>query len=301
MYGGADDYARTSLPLIEAAGLTASELTVAQARSRFPQIDFAGVRTAFWEEEAGYLLARRACQAVVAGFVAEGGEYRQLAVRPGPLAGEAMGPLDLSDGSALKADAYVFACGPWLGRLFPDLLGERTILPTRQEVFYFGTPAGDPRYLEESCPIWIDIADGSSFYGIPGNDHRGFKVADDTRGEPFDPTDGDRSPTPAFVERSRAFLARRFPGLAGAPLLEARVCQYENSPDGHLLFDRHPQAGNVWLLGGGSGHGFKLGPPLGQDVADVILGERQAPEAFALSRLRQVEDIPFKTQLLGRA
>ena len=301
MFGTDDDYARASLPLIQDAGLSASELTVAEARGRFPQIDFAGVRTAFWEEEAGYLLARRACQAVVAGFVAEGGEYRQLAVAPPLFTGEALEHLELSDGSALAADAYVFACGPWLGRLFPDVLGERAILPTRQEVFYFGTPPGDPRYLEGSCPIWIDIGDGSSFYGIPGNENRGFKVADDTRGEPFDPTDGDRVPTPAFVERSRAWLAHRFPGMAGAPLLEARVCQYENSPDGQLLFDRHPHAGNVWLLGGGSGHGFKLGPPLGQDVAGVILGDLQAPEAFALSRLRQVEDTPFKTQLLGRA
>src|SRR5581483_3294948 len=134
----------------------------------------------------------------------------------------------LSDGTTLTADAYVFACGPWLGRLFPDVLGER-IRVTRQEVFFFGTPPGDPRFTEEALPVWADH--GARFmYGIPGNEWRGFKVADDTRGPPFDPTSGERLHTPAALRAVRDYLAVRFPALADAPLLEARVCQYENSP-----------------------------------------------------------------------
>jgi glycine/D-amino acid oxidase-like deaminating enzyme len=67
-------------------------------------------------------------------------------------------------------------------------------------------------------------------------------------------------------------------------VLETRVCQYENSPDGHLLFDRHPQAENVWLLGGGSGHGFKLGPALGEHAAGVILAGGAPEPLFKLDR-----------------
>jgi glycine/D-amino acid oxidase-like deaminating enzyme len=293
MYTSPDHYVRASMPLLAEYGLVVSELTLSQARIQFPLIDFEGVRTVFFEDQAGYLLARRSCQLVAAALVAEGGEYRQVNVRPGQVAGGAMERLDLSDGTTLSADAYVFACGPWLGRLFPEVLGEQGIFPTRQEVFYFGTPAGDPRYLEASFPIWMDMTETNSFYGIPGNENRGFKVANDVHGEPFDPTSGDRTPSAGALALARGQLARRFPGLTNAPVAESRVCQYENSPDGQLLFDRHPQAANAWLLGGGSGHGFKLGPALGQDVAETVLGDGKPPELFSLA--------PGSEQRMGRS
>jgi len=66
------------------------------------------------------------------------------------------------------------------------------------------------------------------------------------------------------------------PNLANAPLLEARVCQYEDTPDKNLLIDRHPEAANVWFVGGGSG--------LGEHVAQLILGRRQPKAQFQLSR-----------------
>jgi sarcosine oxidase len=80
-------------------------------------------------------------------------------------------------------------------------------------------------------------------------------------------------------------LARRFPGLAAAPLVESRVCQYEQSPDGHFILDRHPLADNVWLAGGGSGHGFKMGPAVGEHVARLVLGAAEAEPTFSLRRL----------------
>jgi len=46
-----------------------------------------------------------------------------------------------------------------------------------------------------------------------------------------------------------------------APLLETRVCQYENTTDHNFIVDRHAANTNVWIVGGGSGHGFKHGPP----------------------------------------
>jgi glycine/D-amino acid oxidase-like deaminating enzyme len=282
MCGADDGYVRSAMPLIAEAGLRIAELGAAEARRRFPQIDFDGVRSVFHEEEAGYLFSRRACQAVAAAGAAEGGELRRDAAAPGPIRHGVMERLELPGGS-LKADVYLFACGPWLGRLFPDVIGERGIRPTRQEIHFFGPPAGDARFGDDVLPVWFDLGE-RIVYGIPGNEHRGFKVADDTRGEPFDPTSGDRLPTPALVEAARAFLGRRFPALAGAPLVEARVCQYENSPDGHVLFDRHPDAANVWFLGGGSGHGFKFGPALGEYAAGIIL-EDETP--FALLALRR--------------
>jgi glycine/D-amino acid oxidase-like deaminating enzyme len=285
MFQGDDGYARSTLPHLRRVGLEVAELTAADAVRRYPQIDFAGVTSVFLEIEAGYLLARQACEVVRTAFMAEGGEYRTAAVRPGTLAGGGLRELRLADGSTLRADVFVFACGPWLGELFPDVVGDR-ITPTRQEVLFFGPPAGDTSFDEGACPVWVDY--GPRFlYGIPGNERRGFKVADDTRGPRIDPTTGERVITPEAVARARELLARRFPALAGAPIVESRVCQYEQTPDGHFIIDRHPAVDNVWLVGGGSGHGFKMGPAIGEMVAGLVLGTAESEAFFSLARFAQ--------------
>ncbi|HKB07132.1 MAG TPA: FAD-dependent oxidoreductase [Candidatus Polarisedimenticolia bacterium] len=282
MAGQDDRYERAALPLLRAAGLAVEEMSLARAATLYPQVNFEGVAWVLHEKEAGYLLARRACQAVLERFLAEGGTYRQVEVKPGPIVRESMGPLRLSDGATLAADRYVFACGPWLGALFPEVIGDR-IRPTRQEVFFFGTPPGDATFLEDRLPVWIDNGP-RIFYGIPGSEWRGFKVADDTHGPTFDPTSGERVPSARRRRAARDYLAFRFPGLRDAPLLEARVCQYENSPDSRFIIDRHPEARNAFFAGGGSGHGFKHGPALGERVADMVLGERRPDPFFSLSR-----------------
>ena len=155
-------------------------ISAPEGRRRWPQMNWDDLTWGLHETEAGYLLARRSCQAVMEGFLAENGVYVQACVQPGELAGS-------------PADVYVFACGPWLSELFPDVLGAR-IMPTRQEIFYFGTPAGDTRFNEERFPTWVDNSP-VRFYGIPGNEWRGFKVAQDTPGKTFDPTYGERTVT----------------------------------------------------------------------------------------------------------
>ncbi len=287
--GPDDRYERAALPLLRENKLEFEQLSAQDAARRWPQISFEGVSWAIFEADAGYLTARLACQAVAEGFRAEGGDYRELAVEPGGISAGKLGGLKLSDGSTLAADQYVFACGPWLGKLFPDVLGD-VIQPTRQEVYFFGTPAGDARFSEERMPAWIDNGE-RIFYGIPGNQGRGFKLADDSHGAAFDPTSGDRTPTAEGIAAARRYLRTRFPALGDPPLLEARVCQYENSRDGHFILDRHPGAANLWLLGGGSGHGFKHGPSLGELAAAAVLGEVQLEPFFSLSR--------FKTRASG--
>ena len=295
MCSGDDRYVRDSIPHLNDLGLPIDEIDRRGAHGLYPQINLEGVETLFIERQAGYLLARRACQAVAEAVAAGGGEVRLAAAGPGPFRDGRMERLELSDGSVLAADLYVFACGPWLGRLFPEVIGERFLRVSRQEIYFFGTPPGDPRFHEGTCPIWLNLGE-QVFYGIPGNESRGFKVADDSRGAPFDPTRGERLPTPALLEKARSFVAHRFPALAGAPLVEARVCQYENSPDGHILLDRHPHAENVWLLGGGSGHGFKLGPALGEYAAGILLEDGTPLSLFALERPGHAPGEAMQTQ-----
>ena len=84
---------------------------------------------------------------------------------------------------------------------------------------------------------------------------------------------------------ARAYMRMRFPALSDAPLLESRVCQYENSSDHNFILDRYPDAKNVWIVGGGSGHGFKHGPVVGELLADAVLETKAPPTEMAIARL----------------
>ena len=287
-----DTYAQKSLPIVNQAGLKSEQLSKKEVEKKFPQIDLNGLKSFYFEHEAGYLPARHCCQVVLENFVKRGGEYKQLAVEPGKILNNKLTELILSDGSKLNADSYIFACGPWLSKVFPNALKD-IITPTRQEVFFFGTPYGDSSLFEINMPVWVDFGK-KIWYGIPGADWRGFKVADDTRGAEFDPTSGDRTASVTGLESARNYLAKRFPSMKDAPLLESRVCQYENSPDGNYIIDKHPEAENTWVIGGGSGHGFKLGPALGEFVADRVIGNKRIDPFFALSRFNN--DLDKKTQ-----
>ena len=174
----------------------------------------------------------------------------------------------------------MFACGPWLPALFPRAVGER-IRPTRQEVLHFGVPAGDLRFSVERLPVWIDFAAG--LYGIPDLDAHGFKVGIDRHGAAIDPDAADRLVGDEAVQMTRAFFARRFPALLRAPLVDAHVCQYENTSTGDFIIDRHPQWAHVWVVGGGSGHGFKHGPAVGKHVAELLAGRAAVDSRFALA------------------
>jgi monomeric sarcosine oxidase len=283
LHRGDDAYVRSSVPILHDLGFPVEKVAIDDAKGRYPQIDFTGVKSAWIEHRAGALSARRACGVVRDAFAEAGGIYRTAQAKPGPLVNGSMTALQLEDGARIEADVFVFACGPWLGRLFPDVIGDK-VLPTRQEVYYFGPPPGSQRYQPGRMPIWIDFGE-RIFYGLPDLHGRGFKIADDTRGEAFDPTSGERAPTAEGIARARRLLAERFPELAKAPLVGAEVCQYENSPDGHLIIDRHPQVKNVWLAGGGSGHGFKLSPAVGEMLAEGVLSGKEIPKLFHLDRL----------------
>ena len=286
MFGKDDGFGRDSVETLTAAGIPIHDLTLAAARKRYPQIDFRGVSQAFFEPEAGYLFARRACEHVVERFVASGGLYRQAAAAsPIRVEGAQLTRLRLADNSFIEADAFVFACGPWLGTLFPAVIGQR-ITPTRQEAYYFGSPAGDARFGDASLPVWIDVG-ARVFYGIPGPAGSGFKVADDTPGSVFDPSTGQRQATISGIRTARRFLGRRFPALRGAPLVSAEVCQYEATPDSHFIVDRHPDAPNVWLVGGGSGHGYKMGPAIGEMMSALLLDELDPDPQFGLARFKR--------------
>jgi glycine/D-amino acid oxidase-like deaminating enzyme len=273
------EYIRRTYDTLSAIGVVAEWLEPSEIARRWPPIAIEGLGPAVFERDAGALRARAAVLATVRHAVAQHSvEYRTAAIKPFD---EARGDvvLETLDGIRLEADAYVVAGGPWLPRLFPQAVGGR-IRATRQEVLYFGTPPSDDRYASTSLPIWIDF--GAGLYGIPDLDGHGFKVGIDAHGPSIDPDTADRIVDPHIVASTARWLPSRFPGLAGAPLIDARVCQYESTSSGDFLIDRHPAWPNLLIVGGGSGHGFKHGPAVGRYVADLLDG-RTAPEPrFAL-------------------
>jgi glycine/D-amino acid oxidase-like deaminating enzyme len=286
MAGADDSYESAALPVLKDAGIRFEKLSTPDCAKRWPQINFDGVSWSVYEPDSGFLAARRGCEAVLNAFLKEGGKYRQAQATPGSIVSHRMQGISITPGEILDADHYVFALGPWLGIVFPFLATK--ITPTRQEIFFFGTPAGDLRFTEEQLPTWID-GGKNPFFGIPGNHWRGFKIADDTRGPVIDPSTMEREISEERLTAARAYLRMRFPAMAASPLLESRVCQYENSTDHNFILDRHPEAENVWIVGGGSGHGFKHGPVMGEMVADAVLGEKVPPAEMGLGRLPGVD------------
>ncbi|MFN7978863.1 MAG: FAD-dependent oxidoreductase [Vicinamibacterales bacterium] len=267
----------TAVTLTE-CGVTHESLDAPTVASRFPQIGVIGLGDAVYEARGGVIRARQAVHAAV--VVGRSYGVRYLTGRVAPLDESAAAPaVRLTSGETLAADRYVFACGPWLPHLFPEAIGGR-IRPTRQEVLYFGVPPGDTRFALDLLPVWIDFEAG--YYGIPDVDACGFKVGVDRHGVAIDPDRDDRLVDADTVARVRAFFARRFPALVDAPLVDAHVCQYENTTHGDFVIDRHPRWDTVWIAGGGSGHGFKHGPAVGKHVADLLAGRCEVRPRFGL-------------------
>jgi len=256
-----------------------SESAIAQ---RYPQFSSHDLGAGILETESGVLMARRAVSEVVESALSLGVEYRQTQVTPLNATdsnNSRLAAISTNNDESISAGQFVFACGAWLGKIFPEILGPR-IFPSRQEVFFFGVPPGDNQFSARSLPTWLIQAD--EVYGMPDLESRGFKIAFDSHGERVDPDTQSRVVSVESIERVREYVANRFPALADAPIVETRVCQYENTSNGDFLIDRHPEINNVWLAGGGSGHGFKHGPAFGEYLAQQILDGGPAEPRFSL-------------------
>ena len=278
-----DPYCEATAATLERLGINHERLDHDELARRYPQMTLAQVTWGILEPDSGVLLARRAVQAVAAAARAIGVDYREEAIEP-PTAN---GPIRTKSGEEIVAGRYVFACGPWLPKLFPELLAER-IYVTRQEVIFFGVPPGIDRFNVGVMPCWIDFND--LVYALPNIEGRGFKLAIDAHGPEFDPDSGQRVVTTSGLEAVREYMGQRVPLLADAPVTETRVCQYENTSSGDFLIDKHPGFENVWLVGGGSGHGFKHGPAVGEYVAQMLSGNGTPEPRFSLASKQKVQE-----------
>jgi len=280
-----DARVRQAAETLRRCGVSLEELSRAELEIRYPQIGLDGITKGLLEPRSGVLMARRAVAAVVEDAMRGGVEYRVAQIAE-PHAAGAIGAVKTTSGERIEAGTFVFACGAWLGKIFPDVLGSR-IFPTRQEVFFFGVPAGDSRFAPPALPTWLFQED--QIYGMPDLESRGLKIAVDRHGERVDPDTQSRVAGADGAEEARRFVEQRFPALRGAPIMETRVCQYENTWNGDFLIDRHPEMENVWFVGGGSGHGFKHGPAVGDYVAERLFGRVTEEARFSLESKETVQ------------
>jgi glycine/D-amino acid oxidase-like deaminating enzyme len=253
---------------LDELGIPTRILEGAELARAYPSFEASDLSHALLEPRAGVLLARRGVQVLAALAADHGARLERAEARP-----TAQGAVRI-DGEIRRADRVVWCCGPWLGRLFPDLAPLRV---TRCE---YATFAAGPEWSGRTLPVFYD-ADGP-VYGMGDIDGVGFKVAPDRTSEEFDPDTEDRPLRAAEEVEARAYLARRFPALADAPRIGGRVCQYELTADNQFLIGPHPADDSVWLVGGGSGHGYKHGPALAEYVAELLDGRREPLPQHAL-------------------
>jgi sarcosine oxidase len=243
------------------------------ARELFPSVADDDLRFTLFEPEAGILRARQAVGVLAQQAVEAGAELVLAEARPDG------GAVALGGGRRLEADRVVWACGAWLGPLFPQLVQLRI---THQDVFYFGASAA---WRTPRVPGWVDY--DAAAYGLGDLDGRGVKAAPDVEGPECDPDAMERVALPEHERLAREYLAHRFPALAGAPLIGHRACQYEITPDTQFMIAPHPEYdGSVWLMGGGSGHGFKQAPALAERMELWLTGAEDPDPRFALGERR---------------
>ncbi|MEA2417882.1 MAG: hypothetical protein QOE60_88 [Thermoleophilaceae bacterium] len=232
----------------------------------FPSVAVEDLAFGLLEPGAGVLRAGDGVRALVARAAAGGLRVMRGEARPD-------GDAALVDGRRLEADHVVWACGGWLAGLFGDRVQVRV---TRQDTVLF--EAG-PEWASPAVPGWLDF--DASAYGHGSIEPYGMKVASDREGSEVEPGLRPQAPD-ASVTAARDYLATRFPALASAPVRSAPSCHYSLTADGNFLFASHPEHERVWLLGGGSGHGYKHGPAVAEHAASVLAGTAQPEPRFAL-------------------
>lgn len=266
----------------EELGIRHEVIDADEVRRRWPVIDVTDITVALWEQDAGVVRARRAIESVARVFEHERGQVRIARAGMGGATNRRLNALGLQPGDDLSAGTYVFALGPWFPKAFPELMGDRVRIPIGH-VVYLRTPPGDNSYSYPNLPSYN--FPGVTGWPALGSDNRGFRVRTGGRGGEDDPDTSRRWLEPDELERPRAFVAQRFPGLANAPISETRACHYEISTTRNFFFDHHPDYDNVWFAGGGSAEGFKFGPVIGEYLAGRVLGTETDAELIEAFRL----------------
>jgi len=216
--------------------------------------------------ESGAVVTRLIDLCREAGVRFRTGSFQDVLSRGSRVAGvRSLGPNGHED---LAAEHVVLAAGAWTPRLAPWLSG--ALRAVAQPVVHFLPASPNDFHGPHFPPFAADIS-GTGWYGFPAIEDGRVKLGHHADGTDVDPdTPGEVGDD--HIEHARTFLAESIPGLADAPVVGTRMCLYCDSFDGDLLIDRDPDREGLVVAAGGSGHGFKFTPLIGEIVADVAEG-----------------------------
>ncbi len=236
------------------------------ARAIEAQSSLRGFVDGYFNPNAGWAESARVVERLVAMGRAAGVEVREHAPasRVRVDAARVVG-VALDDGTAVDADAVVIAAGGWTSALVPEIA--RSFRTVAQPVFHIAA-GGDVR-----LPVFgADIA-RTGWYGFPAHRDGFVKVANHGVGRAMSSDSLDRTTTSDEEARLREFLRDAIPVLADAPIVKTRACVYCDTADEHFWIAPHPEIANLVVATGGSGHGFKFAPRVGEWIARALAGD----------------------------
>jgi sarcosine oxidase len=264
-------------------GLPVEEWSSADVSVRVPAIRPGAGMVGLFEPRAGVLSPERGVQAMLDEAASHGADLRFDT--PATALGVDDGLVTVSTQDALtSARLGVCAAGGWLPALLPDLALPLTV---ERAVQYWFQPAADDRFAPSRLPIFLlETPDDRFLYGLPDQGH-GLKLAEHHGGQVSSRGDINRRVDADEAHRFRAFVETYVATLPEGPV-DASVCTYTNTPDGHFILDRHPAHANLFVVSACSGHGFKFAPAIGELVADTLTGgePRVEAHAFRIGRFR---------------
>lgn len=172
-----------------------------------------------------------------------------------------------SDGETLTCGRVVVAAGAWSPLLVPDLA---TVIRISGHPVFHIRPQDDRHFRIGPFATFMADIGRTGWYGFPVHPLEGvIKFANHALGLTLHP-DEDRIVTREDETMLRRFLRETFPELLDAPIVYSRNCLYCDTLDEHFWIDAHPEISGLTVATGGSGHGFKFAPILGDLIADAV-------------------------------
>jgi glycine/D-amino acid oxidase-like deaminating enzyme len=238
-----------------------------------PEINPDGVAGIVYEPHGGYADPVQATEAFVGAFERLGGEFRaRTPARRLLRQGDRITGIELDSG-AVNADHVVNAAGPWAKPLAESAGLDLPMRSVREQDTVWQVPAGRP-VPKTSVSMAVDAC-----YYRPLGQGR-FIIG---RGFPKDYLDVDpynfkTSADEAFIHDVQTRVERRFPAFAGMKLIEAYAALYDVTPDWYPVVGPRAGIGGYADFSGGSGHGFKIAPAIGKELADWLLTRKVADD-----------------------
>lgn len=195
------------------------------------------------------------------------------------------------------AGHIIVAAGAHTPYLVPEL---RSYFKATGHPVFWLKPKNPELYTPPQLSVFTADTSNTGWYGFPLHPKYGVvKFGKHANGLELHPDQDDRKITDTEVADLRLFLKNAFPDLYDAPLVYTRRCLYTDTLDGHFWIDHHPKYKGLSVSSGGSGHGFKMMPLIGEITADMVEGkENQFSKRFKWRHLeketKQEEEARFK-------